>query len=346
VGEAGTVVLFGDQYINDKTQSGGRIEAGMWLNACATLGFEGEYFDMNDESTQYQVWSDGNPIISRPFYDVGRTTPVENVELVAFPRGSAQSLDGSINISAVTRFHGAGAHFLLTTCRQESCWTDDCSCTTYHDRFRADFIAGYRYLDLEDRLGITENLTTTSPTPIDANNPTGPQGVSAFLINDQFNTQNTFNGADLGMKFAFQRNRLSLDVFPRIAFGSTHSVVDINGSTRTTNPAGVESTSVGGLLALPTNIGHYEANNFAVVPELDLKLGFQFTTHTRVVFGYDFLYWSKVARAGEQIDRAVNSTLLPNSGVTPAGDLTRPQFTFQETGFWAQGFNVGIDCRW
>ena len=52
------------------------------------------------------------------------------------------------------------------------------------------------------------------------------------------------------------------------------------------------------------------------------------------------------ARAGEQIDRAVNSTLLPNSGVTPVGDVTRPQFSFQETGFWAQGVNVGIDCRW
>ncbi len=84
------------------------------------------------------------------------------------------------------------------------------------------------------------------------------------------------------------------------------------------------------------------------MPELDLNLGFQFTRHTRVVVGYDFLYWSKVARAGEQIDTTVNSSRLPSPphGVTPAGDLTRPQFTFQETGFWAQGINVGLDCRW
>ena len=83
------------------------------------------------------------------------------------------------------------------------------------------------------------------------------------------------------MKFEFQRNRWTLDVFPRIALGSTHSTADISGSTRTTTPAGVESTAVGGLLALSSNIGHYAEDNFAVVPELDLKLGFQFTRHTR-----------------------------------------------------------------
>jgi hypothetical protein len=234
---------------------------------------------------------------------------------------------------------------LFTVCRQEGCWTDDCCCTTYHDRFRADIVAGYRYLDLEDQLGITETLTATSPTPIDPTNPTGAQGVSAFLIHDQFNTQNTFNGGDLGMKFEFQRNRWSLDVFPRVALGSTHEVVDINGSTRTTSPAGVEATAVGGLLALSTNIGHYTQDDFAVVPELDLKLGFQFTRHTRLVLGYDCLYWSKLARAGEQIDRSVNGTLVPNSGVPQVG-ATAPLFSFQESGFWAQGVNIGVDCRW
>jgi len=354
IGENGTVVLFGDEDINNKSQSGGRIQAGLWLNPCMTFGFEGEFLSLADATTDFRMWSDGNPIVSRPFYSTGRTDAngnrlpdIENVEIVASPR---PGYDGAIDISATTRFHGAGAHFLFTTCRQEGCWTDDCgSCTTYHDRFRAIFVAGYRYLDLEDQLGITENLTSTQPGPVNPQDPNGIQGVSTFLIHDQFNTQNTFNGADLGMKFEFQRNRWSLDMFPRIALGSTHSTVDISGSTRTTSPAGVQATAPGGLLAQPTNSNHYSRDDFAVVPELDLNLGFQFTNHTRVVFGYSALYWSKVARAGDQIDRTVNVSTLPNAaanGVTPVGDLTRPRFTFQESGFWAQGFNVGLDCRW
>jgi hypothetical protein len=343
VGTPGTTVLFGDQDLNNKSESGGRIQAGLWLNPCLTFGFEGEYFGLGDENTNYSIWSDGNPIVSRPFFDTRINQ--ENVELVAFPRGNTNSLDGSISVNAMTRFHGAGAHFVFTLCRQEGCWSDECSCKTYQDHFRAILTAGYRYLDLEDQLGITENLTTTSPQPVDPTNPTGAQGVSAFLVHDQFNTMNTFNGGDLGMKFEIQRNRWSLDVFPRIALGDTHSVVDISGSTRSTSPAGVETTSVGGLLALSSNIGHYEQDTFAVVPELDLKLGYQVTPHTRVVVGYDCIYWSSVARAGEQIDRNVNSTLLPNSGVAQTG-ATAPLFSFQQTGYWVQGINVGLDCRW
>ncbi len=354
LGGPGTVVLFGNDYINDKSVSGGRIQAGMWLNPCATIGFEGEYFGLGDENTRYYQWSDGNPILSRPYYDT--STNLEMVERIAFPRGSAESTDGSIDIHAMTRFFGTGAHFLFTACRQEGCWTDDCGCcsTTYHDRFRADVVAGYRYLYLEDQLGITEAITSTSPPPVTTDNP---NAGSAFLVHDQFNTQNSFSGGDLGMKFEMQRNRWMLDVYPRVAIGSTYSVVDINGSTRTTNPSGVQSTVQGGLLALPANtadgyvgnIGHYTQNTFAVVPELDVNVGFQFTKHTRVVVGYSGLYWSSVARAGEQIDRSVNSANLPGAaanGVTATGDVTHPQFSFQNTNFWAQGLNVGVDCRW
>ena len=67
LGQPGTVVLFGDDYINDKSVSGGRIEAGVWLNSCATFGLEGEFFALGDEKTDYYLWSDGNPIVSRPY---------------------------------------------------------------------------------------------------------------------------------------------------------------------------------------------------------------------------------------------------------------------------------------
>ena len=355
--EPGTGVLFGNDYINNKSVGGGRIQAGMWLNPCATIGFEGEFFALGDENTNYYQWSDGKPIISRPFFDVNPAFNSPAVENVAFPRGNPLSCDGAINISAMTRFHGAGAHFLFTTCREEGCWTDDCGCcsTTYHDRFRADFVAGYRYLDLEDQLGITETITTTGA------DTTATSYLSAFLVNDQFSTQNTFNGGDLGMKFAFERNRWSLDLFPRIAIGTTHSTVNITGSTRVTdqygnqywpllsNPTNNQPAQNGGLLALKgTNIGQYSQDTFAVVPELDANLGFQVTRHARLVIGYSGLYWSSVVRAGEQIDTRVNSSYLPAAaaaGVTPTGPA-RPQFAFQNTGFWAQGVNLGLDCRW
>jgi hypothetical protein len=356
--------LFGDDFINNKSESGLRIQAGAWLNRCATIGFEGEFFFLGDESTNYYLWSTGsgaqfgNPVIARPFNDVNPSSPGPTAELVAFPRGFVNSIDGAINISMTTRFDGAGAHFLFTTCRQEGCWTDDCGCcaTTYHDRFRADFVAGYRYLNLEDQLGITETITSTNPTYLIPTSTGGTSNIggASYFVHDQFNTHNSFNGADLGMKFEFQRNRWSLDLFPRIALGSTHSVVDINGSTQITNAVAFGSSPVptsyqGGLLAQygpGLNGGSHTQNNFAVVPELDLNLGFQFTNHTRLVVGYTGMYWSSVARAGEQIDTSVNSAGVPAYGGTSAATPARPSFAFQNTGFWAQGVNVGVDCRW
>jgi len=365
--------LFGDDTINNKSESGVRIQAGMWLNPCATIGLEGEYFYLGDENTDYYLWStgsgvNGNPVIVRPFNDVNPLSPGQAGQLVAFPRGFANSVDGAINISVASRFSGAGARFLFTTCRQEGCWGDECGCgETYHDRFRADFIAGYRNLDLQDQLGITETLTSTNPTFIPPGTTTNVGGAS-YYVHDQFNTQNTFNGGDLGMKFAFERNRWSLDLFPRVALGSTHATADISGATQVTTPTVANNVIVGstttpytgGLLAQPGNaavgyagnIGHFTENSFAVVPELDVNLGFQFTQHTRVVVGYSGMYWSSVARAGEQIDTSVNSAIIPSSpgnvatGNVAATGPTHPQFSFQNTGFWAQGVNVGIDCRW
>ncbi len=152
----------------------------------------------------------------------------------------------------------------------------------------------------------------------------------------------------MGLKFEFQRNRWGIDLFPRIGLGDTHSTVTIGGQTVITDNAGAETTYPGGLLARPTNIGQYAKDSFSVVPELDLNLSYQLTPHAKFIVGYSFIYWSNVARAGEQINTTVNKSTLPNApaGTMPTGDLTQPSFTFAESSFWAQGLNVGLDCRW
>ena len=340
--QPGTVVLAGGGLIDDDSRSGFRFQAGMWLNRCATVGFEAEFLNLGDEDYNFHQWSDGSTILARPFNDASQTPFAPRAELVAFPRGNPNSLDGSIDVNAVTHFNGAGARFLVTLCRQDGCWTDECGCTTYHDRFRAIFTAGYRYLDLEDRLGVSERLTTSAGIVPG----TGDVGTEAFAIDDMFHTHNTFSGAELGMKFEFQRNRWGLELFPRIGLGETRSEVTINGSTVATDVNGVETTSPGGLLAQPTNSGTHVQDMFSVVPEIDVNASWQATAHTKLVLGYSFLYWNNVARVGEQINTNVNATTLPGSPVPATGDTSQPRFTFANTGYWAQGLNAGVDIRW
>jgi len=131
----------------------------------------------------------------------------------------------------------------------------------------------------------------------------------------------------------------------KLALGNTYQEVNISGFTTTTQ-GGVPTTDTGGLLAQSTNIGQYSRNQFAVMPQLGANLGLQVTPRLRIIGGYTFLYWSRVARAGDQVDMDVNSRLLPNDTRPLAGDTRHPQFVFQNVDFWAQGISAGVDYRW
>ena len=123
----------------------------------------------------------------------------------------------------------------------------------------------------------------------------------------------------------------------KLALGNTHSRVEINGSTTT-----AANTFSGGLLALPSNMGVHNADQFSAIPELGATFGYDLTCHLRATVGYTFIYWGNVSRPGDQIDLDVSPSQFPGPGQTTA---TKPAFTQHTSYFWAQGLNVGLDYR-
>ena len=125
LGEPGTSILVGNGTINDESRSGFRLTAGMWLNRCCTFGFEGEFLTLADEQYNFDRWSDGNPILARPFTNTSLSPAQQYAELVAYPRNGPSlanspfpGLDGSIDVNATTRFDGAGrGPFLCSAAR-------------------------------------------------------------------------------------------------------------------------------------------------------------------------------------------------------------------------------------
>jgi hypothetical protein len=66
------------------------------------------------------------------------------------------------------------------------------------------------------------------------------------------------------------------------------------------------------------------------------------TSCLRVTAGYTLLYWSGVARPGDQIDLDVNlSQVAPNIMVGPA----RPEFRWVGSDLWVQGLSAGLHYR-
>lgn len=322
-------VLFGDTTIHDQIRPGGRLQIGLWLDECQKFGIEGEYLALDEATTHFRMWSDGNPIVSRPFID--DATGQETIQRVAFPRGNNNSLDGAINVDAVSRFQSAGARLRFALCREDVDWTGPCGTdVALHDSYRTQLLVGYRFLRLDDRLDITEQLTSTDPAV----------GAGALLLQDKFSTNNQFHGGEVGMQFEMCRNRWVFEFLPKIALGNNHMTANVAGFTQTTAPVtGTRTYEPVGLLTTATNSGLHSRDQFAVVPEMSLEVGYQLTRHTRATFGYTFIYWSQVARAGDQIDRRVP---IPGD-VTTTG---HPTFPFETTGFWAQAMNFGLDFRW
>jgi hypothetical protein len=61
-----------------------------------------------------------------------------------------------------------------------------------------------------------------------------------------------------------------------------------------------------------------------------------------MMVGYNLIYWTNVARAGNMIDTQVNPAQLPPS-TTSAGP---PYRQYTTTDFWAQGITLGLELKY
>jgi Putative beta barrel porin-7 (BBP7) len=331
----GTVVLFGGDEPNRNPFSGGRFTLGFWCNDCQTIGAEATFFFLGRRSNDFNAATSGEPgsiVLARPFFDT--STGTFNSELVGFPGLAA----GSINVHSTSSLLGAEGNLLFNLCCScdTSCETTCDPCDKPARRYRVDLLAGLRYMELREGLVIAENTQVAANSPIFA-----ATNISAF---DQFDTVNRFYGAQLGIRSEWWWNRLFIDATAKVALGVTHQTVDINGSTRITTPGGATTVLPGNLLAQPSNIGHYSRDQFSVVPELGMNLGYQLLRNLDLFVGYTIIYWTNVQRPGDAISTQINSTRVPLSTVAPSGPID-PRFNFHNSNFWTQGINFGVQLR-
>jgi hypothetical protein len=311
-------------------RSGGRFTLGFWCDECQTKGIEASYFFLGSRSTNSTAGSSGasgSALLGRPFFDI--STGTQGVELVAVPGFAA----GAVNVGTTSRLQGAEVNGICNLC---------CDCC-----YRLDLLAGPRWIQLDESITISEDSTLLANPPAPAIFVGSGLPVVAgdhVVTSDRFTTHNDFYGGQIGARFELRRGNVYVDLLGKVALGVTHETLEVAGSTSVTPPGGTTVTTPGGLFALPGNIGHHTHDEFSVVPEVGINLGYQVTNHLRAFVGYTFIYWSDVARPVDQINRNVNSTLVPTSIVAPSGPPT-PPLTIKDTPFWAHGFNVGLEFR-
>jgi hypothetical protein len=314
-GQPGVTTVLGGNTTDTGPYYGGRFTAGVWFESAYVFGFEGSYFFLADRSVKYLAVSTGqpgSPDLGRPFQNVVTGQPgvfgVASASLVVGPTsGSVRGLDE-------TELQGADGLLVWNLCRQA--------------KYSVDLLAGFRYVDLG---GVLTVATATTPL-------IQPVGTGTFTT-DQFAARNHFYGGEAGARADYRWHHMVFTLVEKLALGARTTDIVIAGGTTVVPTVGRPTTIPGAVLAQPSNSGlNHSDDVFAVVNELGLQAGWQFTDCVQAFLGYSFFYFNSVVRAGD----------VPDFGVNPFQPLgpARPAFAPRTSDFWAHGFNVGLEIRY
>ena len=161
-----------------------------------------------------------------------------------------------------------------------------------------------------------------------------------------FKTSNRFYGPQLGTRFGTNWGGIVLSAHAAVALGVNQQDRTIEGSSTLMTGGRTISTLPGGVFALSSNMGRLSQNDFSVVPEAGLSLGYQFTPWLSAKLGYNFVYWNTVARATQQVDSTINPGLVPTDiSYGSGGGPNRPGAGLRTSDVWAQGINFGIEIK-
>lgn len=312
LGQPTTQLIYGDSLIGGGPYSGVRVSTGRWLDAQQTLGIGGRFFYVGG-SEDWDRSSDGDPILARPVFDTDIGAP--SSLLIAAPGQST----GSISVTAENSVTGFDI-FLRKLMLSGYC-------------NRLDFIGGFHNSTIEDQIDVVNTIVNE-----DINR--APIGTRV-RTRDTFEVTNSFNGGFVGLMGTAADGPLSWNMLAKVAFGNMNQEANIRGGTISNVPGANSSTNPIGFLALPTNIGTFDRDEFAIVPEINVTMGYNVTRNFQVTLGYTFIYWSKVALAGDMIDTSINSTQLAGTLVGEA----RPTARLTSDGFWYSGLNIGGAVR-
>ena len=328
---AGSVVVQGAQDLDLGQRHGGRFSLGADLGSDGVFSADASYFFLASETVNEAVVSSGaagTRYIGAPTFStlaggaprIGPTAP--------------------FSIATINGPGAPGAHSLHLESRLEG-GELNAAWNVGGGNLRLGLLVGFRYFQLEEDLQLDRvGRVFLSVVP-------GPNiffNVNSVRAYDRFENTNTFFGPQLGARVAFEGERLSLRAAVKVAIG------EMSHSTFITGQAFIPATSTtpfgGATYAQPSNIGQYETDEFSVIPEVTINVGYNIGRFARLSVGYSYLYATNVLRPGNQIDPTINPTRSAFPFIIPDTGPVRPTFTPVTSNFWAQGVNFGLEFRY
>lgn len=334
----GNTILIGGEKFKSPMRSGVQVAVGCWFDDCSTWGVEVSYFFLEKKSREQEVASSGlpgTPLLVLPFFDTSTNLESSTPLAATRPISSQQVIPfgGTMSLKVSNEMQGAelnGLWNMDSLIPRNSCTS--CSCS------EVSLIGGFRYWNFNENLTFSTNIPNATP-PIDT-----------FITTDKFDVKNNFFAGQVGLKFKYFFDKFYVKATGKLALGAMCEELTIKGQLITNDFNTIPFTGEpviypAGYLGFPTNNGKHRKTTFAVMPEVDVRLGYQILDCLNLEVGYTFFTVNKMIRATNQIDRNINSTQAPAiTGVFPTtlvGPET-PKALMKTTTFWAQGLTASL----
>ncbi len=308
----GAGILFGGGSIGNRMAPGVRTDFGIWFDECETMGIGAKFLGLHGDRTSFSADSSTQPVMGRPFYNI--LGGAEDAVLVSSPG----LLTGTLNVTTSSSLLGGEAYIRSAVLSGRG--------------YNLDLLGGYHFARLDDEVRIHSNSVVQN---VAVGAPVG----TVIDVLDSFDAKNEFHGGEFGLVGELRQGRWTFTGLTKLSVGNMQQTVRIDGRQTNTIPAGAPSTTQGGVLALPTNIGTYTRDETAWIPELSLNAAYEVRSWMRLNIGYSAIWFSDVAFSGDQIDRVVNpSQFTGGLLIGPA----RPALTdIRSTEYWMHGLNLG-----
>jgi hypothetical protein len=323
LGAPGTVVRLGNSDVDFREQHGIRVVGGGWITD--SLGIEASGFILPTKTQRIGPIgpTEQFPTLARPFADANLRG--QNVRLLSRPA----TFEGSIGAQAQMSLWGAEVAPVLRVLDRGG-------------RVTLDGMVGFKHVSLEESLDISDSARALAGGVANFNGVAFRTGATTSST-DHFYTANRIYAAMLGGRVNLHLQAFTLSLAGKISLGTNEQTVAADGSTTLVGPFPSPTVVGGGLYAVGPIVGRRTNSEFVAVPELNLNLTCQVTTHLTVSFGYNVLYISDVVRPGDQLGSAINPAFVPTSsnfGSRIGSAL--PQVPFKQSDFWANGLNLGL----
>lgn len=206
-----------------------------------------------------------------------------------------------------------------------------------------DLLTGFRYFGHEEDLEIVDRSRILAGG-VAAFNGFGVGSGATLTVSDTFGARTNFYGGTAGARFSWGRGgAMFIDLSGKVSIGGVRQIVQVDGTTTVSQgPFITPTTTQGGFLASGNQLGRRSEGRFAVLPEGDLKIGFQLSNAINIFAGYQVIYLSSVARAGDQLNRNIALTQLPTAPTFNGRPVGAQVTTIVDDDLWIHGFNFGV----